>query len=354
MRTSIKRGTHVAAFYLDRLRNTLAAAATIFGAAACRTATSGAPEDPSQTYQAVVSEGTPLPQGRACHAGGIVGGRVIVAGGSGWSADRTTKLWFSDTLVFDAMANVWSPGPRLPRPVAEMMFATDGDALYLAGGRHGDETHAEAYRLLSREGRVTLETLPPLPHPLNGGAGAVLDGQFFVAGGYNADGAMMDSLWTLNLQKPSAGWRPRAALPSPKRGYPGLVACGGALYLLGGCVVEDEDHPARQVFKDVYRYDVVSDAWSRLQDLPTAGQSWVAGEVDAHQILLTGRGDTNYYDDVWLVDLRDNSVRALGSLVIPSSGSPLVRVAPQQWWFIAGEPNASRSRTPRVSIIELK
>ncbi|MBA3485519.1 MAG: hypothetical protein H0T51_27310 [Pirellulales bacterium] len=59
-------------------------------------------------------------------------------------------------------------------------------------------------------------------------------------------------------------------------------------------------------------------------------------------------------DDVWLVDLRDSSVRGMGSLTIPSFGAPLVRVGANRWWFIGGEPDAAKSRTPRVSVIELK
>ena len=84
---------------------------------------------------------------------------------------------------------------------------------------------------------------PPLPAPLSGGAGAVLDGHFYVAGGYGQSGAAMDGLWALDLRQPDAGWRSRAAMPSPVRGYFGLVACGGALYALGGCIVETEAHP---------------------------------------------------------------------------------------------------------------
>ncbi len=354
MNRLLKHVAQLASIYFNRLRSIFTIAAAVGAAMTCRTATSSSPENSVPMYHAVISEGVPLPVGRASHAGGVVGDQAIVAGGSGWNADRTQKLWFSDSLAFDVRSKTWTPGPELPKPAAEMMFGDDGEALYLAGGKHDQATYADACRIVRVNGRLTLESLPPLPVPLSGGAGAMLDGQFYVAGGYDEHGAMLDSLWVLDANLPSEGWRSRAILPSPKRGYPGLVACDGALYLLGGCIVEDEEHPKRQVFKDVYRYDVPSNAWTRQPDLPTAGQSWVAAAVDEHRILVTGRGDTKYYDDVWLVDLRDSSVRGLGNLVIASSGSPLVRVAPRQWWFIAGEPDATKSRTPRVSVIELK
>ncbi len=307
-------------------------------------------------YMASISEGPKLPQGRACHAGGVVGGRVVVVGGSAWSADRTTKSWLADSLVFglgNAANPTWSVGPSLPHPLAEMMFAGDGDALYVAGGKNGPTTYADVYRVTCRDGQFVLETLPPLPLALTGGAAAMLDGVFYVAGGYDAHGGMTNGLWALDTRRPDAGWRARAAVPSPMRVYPGLAACGGALYILGGCIVENETNPIRQVFKDVHRYDPAADAWTRGPDLPTAGQGWVADAVDDHHLLLAGRGDTNIYDDIWLVDLRDSSVRSMGNLVIPSFGAPLVRVGSDRWWLIAGEPDAHKSRTPRVSVIRL-
>ncbi len=351
---TIKRVVHSASVHLGRWPTVLATAATVGAAASLQDAVLAAPADRSQAYAAVVSEGPSLPQGRACHAGGMVGDRVVVAGGSAWSVDRTTKTWFDDTLVFDPAGGTWSAGPKLPHRLAEMMFGGDGNALYLAGGKDGRTTYANAFRIASRNGTLTIEELPPLPAPLSGGAGAVLNDTFYVAGGYDLSGAEVDSLWALDLKQPDAGWRSRAKMPSPARGYFGFVACSGDLYALGGCIVETEAHPVRQVFKDVHRYDPQRDEWSQDQDLPTAGQGWVADAVDEHHILLTGRGDANIYDEVWLVDLRDSSVRGLGSLMTPSFGAPLVRMGETRWWFIGGEPDANKSRTPRVSVIELK
>jgi hypothetical protein len=106
------------------------------------------------------------------------------------------------------------------------------------------------------------------------------------------------------------------------------------------------------VFKDAYSYDPAADQWTRLPDLPTAGQGWVAAEAD-DRLLVAGRGDTSIYDDIWLLDPAEGSVRGVGNLVVHSFGAPLVSVGPGRWWFIGGEPDAGRSRTPRVSVIDL-
>lgn len=313
----------------------------------------GAREYAATAYMAVVTEGPQLPQGRGSHAGGVVEGRVVVAGGSSWSSDRTTKHWLADCLVFDDKTKEWSPGPTLPHPIAEMMFANDDNSLYIAGGKDGQTVYADAYRVSVRDGRLTSEPMPPLPVALSGGAGALMDGVFYVAGGYDAHGDMTDTLWALDVTRGGAVWRACAPLPLPRRSYAAMTACGGALYLLGGCVVENATNPTRQVFKDVLRYDPPTDSWKRLLDLPTRGQGWVATAVDDDHLLLVGRGDTDIYDDIWLVDVRDSSVHGLGSLVTPSFGAPLVRIAPRSWWFIGGEPDAKKSRTPRVSVIRI-
>lgn len=349
----VKQSLRAALVNFGRWRTVLATAATV-GATDSFRNDSMARAYGDQAYEAVISEGPALPQGRACHAGGIVGGRVVVAGGSAWNAARTAKIWFDDSLVFDAERGGWSAGPRLPYPVAEMMFGCDESAVYVAGGKNGGTTRAEAYRFVSRDGSLAIQALTPLPTPLSGGAGAVLDGQFYVAGGYDMNGDMTDGLWALDIKHSNAGWRPLAAMPAPSRGYFGLVACDGALYALGGCIVETDAQPIRRVFKDVYRYDPQRDKWSQRPPLPTAGQGWVADAVDDHHLLIAGRGDTDIYDEVWLVDLRDSSVRGVGNLIVRSFGAPLVRVGANRWWFIGGEPDATKSRTPRVSVIELK
>lgn len=309
---------------------------------------------PTSAFTATVSEGPALPGGRACHAGGMVGGRVVVAGGSMWSADQSTKQWLSDTLVFDASAGGWIAGPPLPHACAEMAFAGDGEALYIAGGKHGPTTHADVFRIVAGKNGLAIEPLPPLPTALSGCAGAMLDGVFYVAGGFNSAGTMADTLWALDVRKVDTGWHRRAAMPAPTRVGAGLTAAGDALFLFGGCVVETLENPTRQVFKTVHRYETANDHWSRLADLPVAGQGWIAEALDATHLLLTGRGDTGVYDDIWLVDLHDSSVKGIGSLVTPSFGAPLVRIGDGYWWFIAGEFGVPKSRTPRVSVISLK
>jgi hypothetical protein len=306
-------------------------------------------------HTAVIREGPALPRGRGSHAGGCIKGQVIIAGGSAWSEDRTVKSWLGDSLVFDMTAKTWIPGPSLPRAFAEMAYACDGEALYIAGGKDGQSSYANAYRISDVADKWKIEPLPPLPVATSGCAGAMLDGVFYVACGHpNGLHVPTDAMWALDTRRPGAGWRSCAPVPSPARAYPALTECGGRLILLGGVIAESEERPTRQVFHDVHRYDPAADAWTRLADLPSAGQGWCADAIDAQHLLVVGRGDTNIYPETWIVDLKNSSTRNLGDLVIQSFGAPLVRISPGKWWFIAGEPDANKTRTPRVSVIEVK
>jgi hypothetical protein len=72
--------------------------------------------------------------------------------------------------------------------------------------------------------------------------------------------------------------------------------------------------------------------------------------------MLTGRvaeiGKTS--DEIWLVDLTDNSMRAIGNLVIPSCCMPAIPVSKGTWWLPGGEPATNRSRTNRTSIVQVE
>ena len=298
-----------------------------------------------------ITEGAALPAGRASHAGGTVGGRVVVAGGTRWNEERTVKTWLDETLVF--AGGQWQPGPPLPHPVSEPMFASDGRSLIVAGGqRAADQFNDGVYRLSGDGDSLRWETLRPLPHKLTGGAGTLVGDTFYVACGATEDGKLTNRLWSLATTKPGAEWTERKPLPAEPRRYPALVAgSDGALYLLGGMQPPAESGGAMTVFDDLYRYDPASDEWTRLPNLATGGYCWGAAAVGQDRLLVTGRADGVIHDDVWLVNLKEGCVRNVGRTVIQSACAPLVRVDEQTWWLIGGEPDAKKTRTPRVSVI---
>lgn len=300
--------------------------------------------------QAQISQGPPLPSGRGCAAAGWVDGKVVVAGGSNWSADRTTKHFLQDTLIYDQ--NCWTAGPSMPRPMAEGMFASDGQALYVAGGLRAINTpDIGVFCLVKENGQWTWRTLPELPVPISAGAAVIHNGMLYVACGQTNDQPSA-ALYRLDLKSPEK-WVQCASLPGNPRLYCAMVSAGDALYLLGGCQLPKGDLPM-EVYSDLWQYLPDQDQWHRLNDLPAAGYGWCASPVNGHRILITGRVEGVAHDDLWLVDLQQSWVRTLGRDVLGVSCASLVRVDPDTWWLIGGEPNIAKTRTPKITVIRLK
>ncbi|HEV2295432.1 MAG TPA: kelch repeat-containing protein [Tepidisphaeraceae bacterium] len=298
-----------------------------------------------------MSEGPALPAGRCNHAGGVVGGWPVVVGGTAWSADRKTKHWLKDSLVFSD--GKWSPGPPLPHAVSEPMFASDNSGVYIAGGRRGAaETNDAVYRLSNVGGQLGWQTLARLPVTRTAGAAGIIDGRFIVTCGSTND-VPTNRTWALDITSGDATWRDCAPLPGPPRMYPAVAICGKFLYLFGGMrPTEEPAQSGMEVFKDVYRYDLKADVWERLPDLPTRGYCWAASAIDDESVVLAGRADGAIHDDVWHVNLSDMRVQGVERLTLRSTCAPLVRIDPNTWWLIGGEPDSLKTRTEKVTVIK--
>lgn len=290
-----------------------------------------------------------MPIGLAGQAGGMVGGAVVVAGGTFWTEHRTVKNW-SDRC-FISNGNGWQEGPKLPIGLTEMMYADDGAALYLAGGRvSANGFNDKLYRLSDSGPTGRWEAISTLPVPFSSGKGAILDGWFYAAAGLINE-VPNARMWKLNLRDAGAKWSECSPLPGVGRAYPAFTACANRLYLLGGLQFGDDD--TFDVYRDAYEYDPSADRWKRLRDLPAAGYCWSAVPVSEDQLLIAGRADGGIFKDIWLLKLSDMSVRHAGETVIQTMYAPMVKVKEKTWWLMGGEPDANKSRSPDVSVITL-
>lgn len=306
---------------------------------------------PASKFNTTVVKGHSLPKelARGGHIGGMVGGNILVAGGNNWSEDKTTKYWLKDAVVFKE--GKWLPGPSLDKPVAYAMYASDQNGLYFAGGTEDGKIFSkEGFRLSSLEGKNPWQSLPKLPVGIHSGAGAVLNGKFYVACGTTAKGST-NQMWVLDLGKPKAHWQACASIPGSKRIFPSLVASGNHLYLLGGLM---DTSP----LNDAYRYNSEKNSWTRLQDLPLKGYAWVSEPIDTGHLLITGRADDSkpfsIHKDVWIIDLKDMSMKKTAELNGPTTTATLIKVKENQWWLIGGEPDGNLNRSAHVDVIEAK
>src|SRR2546423_7205737 len=66
---------------------------------------------------AKVVDGPRLPVTTAGNAGGVIDGKPVVAGGSSWSADKTTQRWLTECFV--CRDGNWIARPSLPPPPSD-------------------------------------------------------------------------------------------------------------------------------------------------------------------------------------------------------------------------------------------
>ncbi len=301
-------------------------------------------------FSLTVSEGIALPVewARGGHAGGKVEGNIIVAGGNRWNDEKTTKFWLKNSAVFKN--DRWVAGPDLPIPMAYSAYACDKSGLYIAGGtQDGTTVLRNVYRLNSLKKGEGWKILPQLPEAVCYGAGAILDGKFYVSCGSNGT-EKTTRMFVLDVRETGSKWRECKSLPGVARNFPSLVACGKFLYLFGGL---SETSPLTPL-NDMFRYDPERDEWLKMKDLPLKGYAWVSQPVDKNHILVTGRADGTIHKGIWLIDLKDLSMKEIGMLKNPSTTAPLIRVTEKKWMLIAGEPDANKNRTEKVNVITFR
>jgi hypothetical protein len=322
----------------------------------CQTAPKAS--DSSRAIKGVtVEEGPRLPQGSGSHSGGVVDQHIVVVGGELWNADRTVKSYLNETLVI--RDGKWTADTKLPIPLAESAYASDGNSLYLAGGVKGKQKEDETdnvYKLSWRDDHVQIEQLTSLPTTISGPVGEILNGNLYVACGY-VNGAESSRMYCLNLSDPAAGWKELAPLPAAGRGFPALAACGDYLYLMGGLggnEGDSNDTVHQRTLSDIYRYDPKSNTWTVLGNLPVGGYCWNASAIDSTHLLLAGRADGVMHDDIWIVGVSPLSAQLVGHCVVAADCAPLIRVNDNTWWLVGGEPDMNKHRTDRVSVISLK
>lgn len=301
------------------------------------------------TSEFKVSEGVPLPSEwkRGGHAGGVVEGYPMISGGNNWTDDKSSKVWFKNSLVLKD--GKWIEGPDLPIPLSYSVYASNSNTLFIAGGTSdGVSMSKDVYYIKKTDKDAKWNTLPRLPEGISFGAGVIVKDNFYIVCGTNGI-EKLNTVWCLDLKNEKKGWKKCSSVPGLPRMMPAISTYGKYLYLIGGLADGKELNP----LNDVFRYDTENDQWHNMGILQLKGYAWVSQQIDNDLILITGRADGTIHKGVWLIKLIDMSITQIASLVVPSTTAPLVEISKKTWWLVGGEPDANRNRTDKVSIINL-
>lgn len=166
-----------------------------------------------------------MPVPRAAMAVGVMGDKLVVAGGA---RDRVPK---SDAFAFDFGTHEWSRLASMHSRREHVGDAVAGDSLYVLGGRAPDSLAvdtAERFDLAANR----WETLPPMPVPV-GGLAAVADGNRVIAIGGGDDGRGTVTGAVQEFDPASGEWSLLPSLRTPRHGH-GATVLDSRIWVFGG------------------------------------------------------------------------------------------------------------------------
>lgn len=317
-------------------------------------------------------------EGLAAFFAGMVDGQAVVAGGANFPdvpcAEGGTKRYYDEirTLGHDGQ---WSVTGHLPMALANGAGCTTPKGLLCVGGAGSDGIHAECLQI-TKDG---IETLPSLPFPLKEHAVAINKETAIVVGGMTPDGENTKVL-SLDLNKPSDGWKVLCDMPGGGRLQPVATiqtgALGPCLFVFSGYYSDGEVTLART---DGLQLNLNTLEWKETAPIPegctlTGGACTTSGY--SHILCLGGvnkevfearvndpNPQSDYFlhepswyrfnDRVWVYHTITNSWYALSSNeAFARAGAGLIALPEGGWLYINGEtkPGIRSAEVTRLEV----
>ena len=129
---------------------------------------------------------TPMSVARNHAFGNAVNGKIYVIGGRTGHAFILSATNTDVVEEYNPVSNSWSaPKERMPTPRSGGAWGTDGRRIFVAGGEVTTTELVGAFRAIEAYDTVTNSwmTLPPMPMPRHGVAGAVIGSRFHLVSG---------------------------------------------------------------------------------------------------------------------------------------------------------------------------
>jgi N-acetylneuraminic acid mutarotase len=206
---------------------------------------------------------------------GNIGGKLYLSGGFFETADGLSG-WHPGLHVYDPARNTWTKKADMPRRIAQGVTGVINGRLYVLAGTCNNCGPERISRRFFRynPGTDTWTSLPWSPNAHVAGAGAVINGKFYVAGGTGSDNRDTDKL---DVYDPATNsWRTRAPMRSePRTGVAG-AALQNKFYVLGEANIEPGSGDRQN---DVEAYDPVTNTWTTKTPMPTGRGDLAAAAI---------------------------------------------------------------------------
>ncbi|MEZ5317124.1 MAG: kelch repeat-containing protein [Vicinamibacterales bacterium] len=222
----------------------------------------------------------------------VIDGRLWLFGGLGGGAEGLVQ-------IYEPVSREWTLGPAMPFAAGSSASAVIDGAVYVAGGIVGDHTTAEAARL----DLTTLAWTPiaPMPRPRNHAASATDGERLYVFGGRGPgsgdanvvangydDVQIYDprtDAWTVSDGSAGAP----APLPQARGGMGKAVWMNGEFWVMGGETIDGAGATPDHVYDRVDIYDPRTNTWRAGPPLRTARHGIFPVAYEG-QIIVAGGG----------------------------------------------------------------
>ena len=196
---------------------------------------------------------------------------VLVTAGVNWLRQEPSP----EELALADIEDRWQQLASMPEPRAGMAAVAYGGDIYAIAGEGPEGVRGTVFRYITQED--TWETLSDKPTPVSDVKGTLIGEKIYVPGGLTGDGRPTDILEIYDPRTDT--WEEGALLPKAISAY-ALADFEGQLYLFGGWDGEG-------ALADVYIYDPVDNEWREGTAMATA--RYDAGAVSlADQIVVIG------------------------------------------------------------------
>ncbi|WP_022942827.1 N-acetylneuraminate epimerase [Psychromonas hadalis] len=139
---------------------------------------------------------------------------------------------------------------------------------------------------------------PDLPIAMKSGISAQVGDKLYVGLGSAGQGFYM-----LDLADIKQGWQKKSDFSGPVRNGATASVVGNEIYIFGGAGKQNKNDAAPILFDTVYRYDVNSDLWGKVDTITPVGLlGSVSYSPDSKQVIFFGGYNKNYFDQ-YLADI---------------------------------------------------
>ncbi len=325
-----------------------------------------------------ISQLPPIPdeEGFAGMYVGVSNGALLCMGGANFPErmpwEGGEKVWYDHIFVMEEESGEWKKfDDALPFPLGYGVSVNYGNQVIIIGGSNAGEHSNIVIGVEYKNGRIALnKSYPQLPVPLAMTTGALVGTTVYVAGGLETpEGDPVSHFYSLDLGDPVSDrqWIKRSPWPGPPRQLAVSASKDGKFYLFSGinAVVNESGKKDRELLKDAYVYDPLTDRWNSLPQLPraiAAGPS-PAPVIGLNHIVFPGGLDEvtarhsdpathpGFLEDIWAFNTLSESYVQVGQM---PEGSSRLTLSTTRWgkaWVVPNGESGPGVRSPQVYVI---